>query len=258
MSLIGDALRKARQQTAPAPGPQERFQPPVPAHHGTSPGKTMAVGLILGALAAVAGGAGVWFLLARSPSAVRTNAAVEPAHIATPVSKPFEPVSQAAVHASPTKPAVSPTPGSSRARASGQEAPGSVLHRAPAGSSAAESVVLGNETPGQTGGGAPAPAAANGRQTAAVQTGSAHMRHDEHRRHPTVPKEVDAVAEAHVGREQLTLDYIVYRADNPFAQINGQEAHVGTVVGGFVVKEIQQDFVRLAGPNGEKVILRVR
>ncbi|NOZ94567.1 MAG: hypothetical protein GXP47_07510 [Acidobacteria bacterium] len=56
---------------------------------------------------------------------------------------------------------------------------------------------------------------------------------------------------------KLSLDYLVYRSTDPFAQINGMEVHVGSEVSGFKVLAIDENLVRLQGSGGP-VILRVR
>jgi hypothetical protein len=65
------------------------------------------------------------------------------------------------------------------------------------------------------------------------------------------------VVDADLGQTKLTLDFIAYRPDDPFAEINGREVHVGSRIEGLTVEEIARDFVRLADERGE-VILRVR
>ena len=71
------------------------------------------------------------------------------------------------------------------------------------------------------------------------------------RRTPLVAGEF--VGEAKVGDVTLTLDYLVYRKENPFAQINGSDVRVGAVVEDFVVKKITVDSVELA--KGETTIV---
>ncbi len=68
------------------------------------------------------------------------------------------------------------------------------------------------------------------------------------------PREI--VGEGTVDGVKLTLDYLVYRSKDPFAQINGVEVHVGTEVDGFTILAIGEDRIRLQGAGGP-VILRV-
>jgi len=65
------------------------------------------------------------------------------------------------------------------------------------------------------------------------------------------------VVDADLGRITLSLDFIAFRPDDPFAEINGLEVHVGSRIEGLVVEEIARDHVRLSGDDGE-IILRVR
>ncbi|HSL16925.1 MAG TPA: hypothetical protein VLB51_03375, partial [Methylomirabilota bacterium] len=55
------------------------------------------------------------------------------------------------------------------------------------------------------------------------------------------------ILEADLGRGRvLSLDYIVFRADDPYAEINGVEVHLGGVVSGFRVKAVERDRVILS------------
>ncbi len=62
------------------------------------------------------------------------------------------------------------------------------------------------------------------------------------------------VAEADLGYTSLSLDYIVFRPVDPFAQINGFDVRVGSSVEGFVVEEITADSVRLRDGKGTLVL----
>lgn len=62
--------------------------------------------------------------------------------------------------------------------------------------------------------------------------------------------------EANVGYATLTLDYIVFRSTEPFAQINGVDVRVGSTIEGFTVDEIGASSVRLHDTKGP-LILRV-
>ncbi|GEM_PF-803789 len=64
-------------------------------------------------------------------------------------------------------------------------------------------------------------------------------------------------AMARVGSVTLELDYIVYRASDPFAQINGLEVHEGNEIEGFTVVEITPSAVRLKDDRGE-IVIKVR
>ena len=59
--------------------------------------------------------------------------------------------------------------------------------------------------------------------------------------------------EATVGGTTLSLDYIVYRATDPYAEINGEEIHVGSAIGGFRLDSVERDRVRLT--DGRRIIV---
>jgi hypothetical protein len=58
------------------------------------------------------------------------------------------------------------------------------------------------------------------------------------------------VLEAELGYASLSLGFVVARPDDPFAEVNGREVHVGTEVDGFVVEEITPRGVRLRDARG--------
>ena len=70
------------------------------------------------------------------------------------------------------------------------------------------------------------------------------------------PGERVFVLDADLGYASLSLDFIVFRPDDPFAEINGAEVHEGWRVEGFVVEKIEHDRVRLRDENGP-LVLRV-
>lgn len=72
---------------------------------------------------------------------------------------------------------------------------------------------------------------------------------------PTAEREF--VLDAELGYATLHLDYLVYKPSAPFARINGREVIVGSLVQGFKVEEIGPDFVRLSDSRGP-LTLRVR
>jgi len=64
------------------------------------------------------------------------------------------------------------------------------------------------------------------------------------------------ILDADLGYATLSLDYIVARPDNPFAEINGVEVIVGSEVEGFRVEKIEANRVVLRDEKGE-LVLRV-
>jgi hypothetical protein len=65
------------------------------------------------------------------------------------------------------------------------------------------------------------------------------------------------IVEANLGYATLSLDYIVYRSEDPFAEINGIELHEGSWLDGFTVEKIERDRVMLRDNRGP-LVLRVR
>lgn len=65
------------------------------------------------------------------------------------------------------------------------------------------------------------------------------------------------VLEATLGDLVLSLDFIVWSATKPFAQINGRQVEVGQQVEGLLVESIERDRVGLRGTNGS-IVLRIR
>jgi hypothetical protein len=62
------------------------------------------------------------------------------------------------------------------------------------------------------------------------------------------------VVDADLGHATLTLDYIVFRSEDPFAQINGLDVRVGSTIEGCTVEEITAEWVRLRDPRGPLVL----
>ncbi len=62
------------------------------------------------------------------------------------------------------------------------------------------------------------------------------------------------ILEADLGTVRLGLDFIVFRPEDPFAEINGVEVHLGSTVGGFRVKAIEADRVRLSDGRRDIVL----
>jgi len=60
--------------------------------------------------------------------------------------------------------------------------------------------------------------------------------------------------EADLGYAALSLDYIVFRATDSYAQINGFDVRVGSHVEGFTVEEITAEWVRLKDDRGPLVL----
>jgi hypothetical protein len=229
MSLVSEALRKARQEAADREGrgrgiPRAFALPPK--RWRSRPSLVLAIVIVL---AAGLTGAGVawWALGKHTGTETKTQAPNRPA--AAPESTPSAspPVSAAA-------PSVTGIP----------EAPTPV---SPSGSAA---------SPLRLGASAAPPQFAS---TPTVQPSA----HEETSRPPAVAarpddgsRERSFVIDADLGYARLHLDYIVYRPGSPFAKINGAEVMVGSMLDGFTVEEITDEFVKLRDSHGV-VLLRV-
>ena len=64
------------------------------------------------------------------------------------------------------------------------------------------------------------------------------------------------ILDADLGYATLNLGFIVARSTNPFAEINGREVRIGSEIEGFVVEAIEADQVTLRDDKGT-LILRV-
>ncbi len=250
MSLVSEALRKARQEAAERDAIERGAPPPVvvdrdrPQRHGaTGPA---AAGVALGlTMAAVA-----WWLLARpavtpGPTTAETGIAAvaspapevaPPRPATTDESPPAATVPEAPTAAPRTAPAAAAVPTTAaRDRTAGTRAaaPG------PADVPAAAPPTSARPEPAGT------PAAA----TAPVATAAAAA--------TAADGERSFVLDADLGYATLHLDYIVFKPSAPFGSINGQRIVEGTIVDGFLVEEIGRDFVRLRDSRGP-LVLRVR
>jgi len=227
LRLIGDALRKARKEAAERE--TDRRGVLFSAKINDSPtrsnlGLGLALGAIIAVAATVAGGGAVWWLLGRNqaqesvlpPAASTIDTAPGPA-IPTPTPSPGPAVpskgTQPSAAVVPAPATASVGPGFETTRSEPQ--PGPAIDPTPVAASAST-----NTGDGFTG----------------IEDGDEVY-----------------VMEADLGRVHLSLDYIVFRSDDPFAEINGVELHLGGVVDGFRVKSIERDRVKLS--DGRRTIV---
>ena len=231
MSLISEALRKARQEAAEREAQERGLESPVVAGYWKRGGR-MGPGLVMGAViaigAAMIGGALVWWVLADREDSRVVRAAAEVVEVPGQVSdEPTGPLlDQRISGATPeeTVPTVSPEPEPARA---GEDS-----------------------VQPQTGNGAgiDVPEPTPGRVEPSPVEG------------PKVLPESDDgefVGQADIGEVTLTLDYLVFRKENPFAQINGRDVRVGAVIEDFVVEEINPNAVVLTRGD-DTIVLRVQ
>lgn len=230
MSLVSEALRKARQEAAAreavrrtgvaAPG---LVAPP--ARRGLALHPLLLAALVLAA--GLAGALGAWLVLGRGPEATGTgHPAGAPGSVPTPALPAREVRAGLVVAADPgppSPPTVTHAPTSSRAT------PVAATHVP-----VASSLVAGR--PGE-----PPPAPPAGAAPAA----------------PAGAADRTFVLDADLGRVKLHLDFVVYKPSAPFAAINGIQVVPGSIVEGLVVEEIGRGFVRLRDGQGT-VTLKAR
>jgi hypothetical protein len=237
MSLVSEALRKARQEAAAGESrPRLAGIPPVLVRSGGA-GK-LGTGLVLGALialaAAVVGAGGAWLAFGRhqEPAISGGGATAAPASTPAPSAADGIPADRSAVppgpgaeqsvaqspsaaEAPPVPPPAAPTAGAPGAAQAGEGA-------APAGSEARE----GGRTAQQT--------------TAGGEDTGHHER--------------IYVLDADLGYAKLHLDYIVYKPGAPFGRINGENIVEGSYVAGFRVEKIEPELVRLVDRHGPLIL----
>ncbi|MCD4748701.1 MAG: hypothetical protein K8R59_04935 [Thermoanaerobaculales bacterium] len=235
MSLVSDALRKARQEVVERDARGKGVHTPrVVVLPATS--SRIGIGLLIGAgialAAALIGGvAAVWFVGPQRSEETIAKAVIEernqPSSKAAPMEEPFERLEQTADE-----------PGS-------EEAAGVVPTKR-----LAPVQISPDEIP------------VDGRELSSIGDDSAPMTiQEETQVEPRsevaaadLPGSRDVVAEARIGGTTLTLGYLVYRSEDPFAEINGIDVHVGTIIEGFLVEEILRDRVVLRNDEGPLVI----
>jgi len=233
VSLVSEALRKARREAAERKRPSRLPAPlPEPASSGRSTrfGAGLVVGASIALAAALLGAAATWWVVARPSVGAEGQVAAE-----TPVVARIQ-----AVGVAPPGPAVrgEPTP-----TAPGLPAP-PVPTGAP-GSHAAEQSRLAE--PGQRPFAEPPLTAGPTPRPVSNQPDPAGP--------PSPPAVVSSgerafVLEADLGYARLSLGFVVARPTDPFAEVNGQEVHVGSVVDGFTVEEITDRGVTLRDARG--------
>ena len=230
MSLIGDALRKARQEASERESDRKGIL--FSAKIADSPGRSnLGLGLALGALiavfATVAGGAAVWWVLGGADTD-------EPPTIEATQSGSLDPVTEDPV----TDPAPDQAP-SPKPHVSSPKPQASSL-RPQASDTAAEAVsdAISSSNGEHAGGDVQSP------QIEMPASGFLGKENGE---------EI-YILEADLGNGvSLSLGYLIFREEDPFAEINGVELHLGGTIEGFRVKDITRDRVTLS--NGRRTIV---
>jgi len=249
MSLISEALRKARRETAGRGEDRRELMSPTGWNRPSSPAP-LGTGLVLGAAialaAALAGAAAVWWLTGRTADREVLTEALEPGPPArTEAPSPAAAEPAGAVEGAPFAEGRPEAGVDLRAE---PPAESSVERTREGGADDRSEFEAGRSAAGDTGNQDRPP----DRQAASSSAGPPRE---------GAPRSVAGprvfVVDADLGRITLSLDFIAFRPDDPFAEINGLEVHVGSRIEGLVVEEIARDHVRLSGDDGE-IILRVR
>lgn len=226
MSLIGDALRKARKEAAQRESDRKGVL--FSARISDSPtrsnlGLGLALGAVIAIIATVAGGSVAWWFLSRS----------EPVKTALSASPATGEASLATITTS--SPALPDLPGEAvpTAATTSKASSESVRPDGEAGRPAAQLTAAVDPPPAEKS------------ENNSIAGGFTGIEDGD---------EV-YVMEAVLGKVRLSLDFIVFRPDDPFAEINGIELHTGGVVEGFRVKTIERDRVRLSDGR-RSIVLR--
>jgi hypothetical protein len=251
MSLIGDALRKARQEAAERDSDRKGvlFSAKIAEGHHRS---GLGLGLILGALiaifATVGGGLAVWWILGGD----RTQASQASAATDGGSDRGQQPTSEDTE--TDVDPDEQPTPasdvllsgddaGDQRRQSSAAQAietleeSGPIDHGPEARAAAGELPV----GPDPVVDAVPDPAP----PTSASEPETGFLGEEDG---------ADVyLLEANLGDVALSLDFIVFRATDPYAEINGAEVHVGGTVAGFRVKAVAKDRVVLS--DGRRTVV---
>ena len=236
MSLINDALRKARQAAVEHDVQQGRARPPM-AYPSRGPGRGLgrAAVAMIAAAACLAGAAAVWWAMSRSAPQEDHAAAVP-----TPTAEAGG--TSPGTGSRPDDPASDPV-----ALTTGTTTPPSPIDTGDGGGPSppvqAESAGRGGRDDGTT------------KAVSADGDGAPPPRGVPHSRGPTGERVY--VLDADLGDVSLSLDFIVFRQVRPFAEINGVEVSEGSEIEGFTVVTIEADQVVLRDAEGP-LILKVR
>jgi hypothetical protein len=221
MSLVSEALRKARREAA-----EKRAQQRGVIHTGTivtQRGSRLGVGLVIGSLiafaAALGGGAAVWWTISRAnPTGPAEELTASPAAAATA------------------------TPQSASPGGEPNDTEAAMVESVPAPTQAPPDPTPEILTVAAT----PAP----------VQPTPESQQEIPAMTEPTEEERV-FVVEADLGYATMSLGFLVFRSNDPFAEINGIEVREGESVDGFVVEKIERTKVILRDDQG-LLVLKVK
>lgn len=237
MSLINEALRKARQAAAEHEEQHARSRPPMAyPSRGPQRGVGVAAVALIAAAAGIGGAAVVWWTMAQ-PSTAGSKAGAAPPASESADAEVFEKRARAAE--APVVPAAAETP---IAGALPPAIGGSGTDR-----EAARPTDLENGPQAEPGDAPDGPAAAAEDRRPAT----ARNRPD---RGPDGERVF--ILDAVLGDVTLSLDFIVFRPVRPFAEINGTEVYEGSDIEGIRVERIEADRIVLRDDEG-LIVLRV-
>ncbi|MEN8165156.1 MAG: hypothetical protein ABFS37_13580 [Acidobacteriota bacterium] len=234
MSLISDALRKARQEAAEREAKERGLESPVVAGYWKRGGR-LGAALVLGAAiamgAAVIGGGLVWWALADRSDSTAVDGPNEGVQAEVEVVEESPVTSNGDQAPDPPQETMAPTVTPVESRRDDHDVSPVVED------DAVTRVEVSDRTPDRE------------------EAVPAEVPSPQPQPQPQVA-EGEFVGEARIGGITLTLDYLVFRKENPFAQINGQDVFVGGVVEDHVVEAITADSVVLTQGDA-KIVLRV-
>jgi hypothetical protein len=242
MSLVSEALRKARQEAAEREG-RERGIPRglvVPPKRWRS-GPGFALAILIPLAAAIAGAGLAWWALSRRSTPATADIGISRPARGVPAPAALEPASAAPPSAAAQG---GPHPAEPPASAARVQAHALAAVATPHPQMAAVVATTGPASqtiPGSAQPGSGMTAEQPPKQPEWAEGGF---------------RERSFVVDADLGYAKLHLDYVVYRPTSPFAGINGQQVIIGSVIEGFQVEEIGPESVRLRDRRGA-VVLRV-
>jgi len=227
MSLIHEALRKARRQEGDEDARGVAYARGLTGRRHRGLGTGMVIGALLAVAAGAAVGMGMWLWLGDGggpePAAAGSGSATTAIGAHGLESAP----SQAATESASVATA---TPAPPAQGASGDRAAASTGSGQPPGE-----LTAGTEQPAlPPAGQRPSPPAERATPRETRGPNGERVFH----------------VEADLGYASLVVDYIVDRPDDPFARINGMDVRVGGTIEGFTVEEITSRAVRLRDARG--------
>ena len=231
MSLIHEALRKARRQEGDEDARGVAYARGLTGRRHRGLGTGMVIGALLAVAAGAAVGVGLWQWhgdgSGTPPAAAGSGSATTSAGASGLQPAPSQPATEsAAVTAATTAAPAQGAPGDGAAASTG---PGQPPGELTAGPQQPELPTAERRLP-------PPAERATPRETRGP--GGERVFH----------------VEADLGYASLVVDYIVDRPSDPFARINGRDIRVGGTIEGFTVEEITSAAVRLRDARGPLIL----